>query len=208
MKLEIPRANQIKIILSFVVIAIIITAIVVSRKEIFHISNNTKDNERFFKEYPLTEVNNVFKYATADEALEILKSEKAIVYFGFSSCPWCQQYAPILNTVAKENDVDTIYYCDIREDRKNNTEAYKKLVDLLKGYLEDDTDGNKRIYVPDAYFVKDGKIVGHNNDTSTIEGADVEEYYTAEAKENLKNKLIELTKKAYPPECKDSEKGC
>ena len=92
--------------------------------------------------------------------------------------------------------------------KSKNTEEYQKLVEKLSNYLHTDDKNNKRIYVPDVYFVKDGKIIGHNNDTSTIEGTDTEEYYTDTAKKDLKEKLTKLVVEVYPKEVCDDTKGC
>lgn len=208
MKVEIPRKNQIKIIVTLVVVATLIMILILAGEKL-DVTAKISDNEKFYSEYGSVPIENVFQYVTASEALELLKSEQAIVFMGFKECKWCQSYAPILNEVAQNNNVDTIYYLNIKEDRKNNTEEYKKLVEMLKDYLYDDDNGNKRIYVPDVYFVKDGKIVGHNNDTSIISGGDTEEYYTDSTKQELKNKLTTLMQKVYPTDsCDDSNKGC
>lgn len=202
----IPKENMIKIIITFVVVAIIIALIVVFREQLFKLNNNITDSERFYMEYNQVPVDNVYKYTTAKEAIELFKADSAVIFFGFKECKWCQSYAPILDEFAKENKVDTIYYVDIKEDRAANTEEYKALVELLGTYLEEDANGNKRIYVPDVYFVKDGEIVGHNNDTSTEQGADTEAYYEEHGTE-LKEKINSLFDKIEAT-CDDSGKGC
>ena len=202
----IPKTNQIKIIVTFVIVASIITLMVLFREQLFKVNTNISDNERFFKEYSGVSVDNVFKYTTTKEVIELFKAEEAIVFFGFKECKWCQSYAPMLNDFAKENNVDTIYYVDIKSDRANNTEEYQALVKLLDSYLSDDDNGNKRIYVPDVYFVKDGKILGHNNDTSKEEGADIDKYYE-ENGDALKEKINKLFSK-MDNKCDDSSKGC
>ena len=202
----IPKANQIKIIITFVLVAIVITLIVIFREQLFKVNNNITDSERFYTEYNDVPVNNVYKYVTAKEAIELFKSDSAVIFFGFKECKWCQSYAPILDEYAKENNVETIYYVDIKEDRANNTEEYKAIVEYLTTYLKEDGNGNKRIYVPDVYFVKDGKILGHNNDTSTEEGADTEGYYEEHGDE-LKKKINDLFDKIEAV-CDDSDKGC
>lgn len=210
MKLEVPQKNQTKIVVTFVIVAILITIIVILGERIFIIDNGISDSQRFYTEYSGIPVENSFKYVTAKEAIELFKSEQAIVFFGFKECKWCQSYVPILNEVIEENKVETVYYCNIKEDRSNNTAEYKDLIEILKEYLYDDDNANKRIYVPDVYFIKDGKIVGHNNDTSTIEGADTEEYYTEKAKKELKETLTKLVQQVYSEKenCDDSKKGC
>ena len=202
----IPKANQIKIIITFVMVAIIITLIVIFREELFKVKLNITDGEKFYTEYNQVSVDNVFKYTTAKEVLELFKEKQAVIFFGFKECNWCQSYAPILNDYAKENKIEIIHYVDIKEDRANNTEEYQRLIKLLDKYLAKDDKGNKRIYVPDVYFVKDGKIIGHNNDTSTEQGSDIEGYY----EENgvaLKEKISKLFNQ-LDATCNDSTKGC
>lgn len=203
---KIPKANQIKIIITFVVVAIIITCIIIFREELFKIRTNIKDSERFFQDYNKVSVDNVYKFVTAEQAIELFKAEEAVIFFGFKECIWCQEYAPILNDYAKQNNIETIYYVDIKQDRANNTEQYQRLVKLLEKHLASDDNGQKRIYVPDVYFVSEGQIVGHNNDTSTQVGADIEEYYEQNGA-NLKEKLDQLFKKLNTT-CDDSGKGC
>lgn len=204
--MTLPTKNKIKILITVIIVLIIITLIIVFKDKLFNIKENMLDNERFYTEYNQVGVDNVFKYTTAKEALELFKADSAVIFFGFKDCKWCQSYAPILNNFAKENNVDTIYYVDIKEDRANNTEDYKALIELLGEHLETDKNGNKRIYVPDVYFVQEGVIIGHNNDTSTEEGADIKGYYE-EHGDKLKEKINELFGKIKTV-CDDSEKGC
>lgn len=210
MKIEIPQKNQIKIITTFVVVAILIALLVIIGEKAFVIEDKITDNAKFYTEYNSVPIDNVFKYVTANEAIELLTSEQAIIFIGFKECKWCQSYAPILNEVASETNIDTIYYLNIKNDRKNNTDEYKALVAILKNYLYDDDNGNKRIYVPDVYFVKDGKIIGHNNDTSIIDGIDTDEYYTENRINELKQELKTFMLKVYDSNetCDDSKKGC
>ncbi len=202
----IPKANQIKIIITFVIVAIIITLMIIFRDELFKIKSNITDGEKFFQEYNKVGVDNVFKYATAEQVLELFEAEEAVIFFGFKECIWCQEYAPILNHYAKQNNIETIYYVDIKQDRADNTETYQELVKLLDKHLSSDDNGQKRIYVPDVYFVNQGKIVGHNNDTSTQVGADIQEYYEQNGAK-LKEKIDKLFKELNKT-CDDSGKGC
>lgn len=202
----ISKATQIKIIIKFVIVAIIISVVIIYKDQLFNLNSNLTDSERFFKDYNQVPVENVFKYVSVKESIELFSSDNAVIFFGFKECKWCQSYAPMLDEFAKQNSIDKIYYCDIKQDRANNTEEYKALVQMLEKYLYEDDNNNKRIYVPDVYFVKDGKIIGHNNDTSIETGADVENYYN-ENGDKLKNALKELFSKVKV-NCNDSGKGC
>ena len=208
MKLEIPKKNQIKIIVTFVIVAALITLMVLLAKS-YYVNNEMTDAERFYTEYENVPVDNVFKIISAKEAYETLDDDQAIILFGFKDCKWCRSYVPILNEVITANNVPEVYYCNIKQDRAKNTEDYKKLIEKLGEFLHEDDNGKKRIYVPDVYFIKSGKIIGHNNDTSLISGADTEGYYTEETTNELKDKLTKLVLEVYPKDevCDDS-KGC
>lgn len=151
---------------------------------------NKKDNVRFAKEYTNISKENSFVYKNIDDVIEILESGTGIVYLGFPECAWCQAYVEILNEVSEEEGVKEIYYFNIREDSKNNTEKYQKIVSLLQESLDKDEKGNPRVYVPDVTFVVDGDIIGHDNETS-LESGDItpKQYWTADAKSLLKEKL-------------------
>lgn len=150
-----------------------------------------KDAIRFSEEYTKVSEDNVFDYVSATKIIDILKNGTGVIYLGFPECAWCQQYVVYLNEVAKENDIETIYYFNIKDARTNNTESYKKITELLKNYLPTDDEGNERVYVPDVTFVKDGVILGHDNETSIVTDEDgtPDTYWTSEKISNLKTRL-------------------
>ncbi|MBR2678233.1 MAG: hypothetical protein IKE63_02330 [Bacilli bacterium] len=127
---------------------------------------------------------NPFVYATADEIVKkINNKESFIVYFGFKDCPWCRSVLEELIHVAKDKNVETIYYVDVLNIRdtkeiaedgtitttKEGTEGYMKLVELLGDVLEDysltnESDeeisaGEKRIYAPNVVSISKGKAL-------------------------------------------------
>ena len=167
------------------------------------IDNNVSQNIRFYREYPASDMNNIYYYATYDEIVDVFTRGSGIVFFGFPACQWCQVYAPVLDEAAREQGAEKIYYLNIKEMRDDDTDEYKKLVELTSEYLQNDDDGNKRIYVPDSYFIKDGKIVGHNNSMSTLSGIDAKEYFNEEKRKNLKEEFIKLIQNVYDPVCDD-----
>jgi len=124
--------------------------------------------------------NNTVKYVTEEKVTELLESGTGIIYFGFSTCPWCRSLVSTLTRVAEEKN-ETIYYLDILNIRssyelknrklnklKEGTRAYYKILELLDEHLEDfyltDEAGNKydtgekRLYAPTLVAFKDGEI--------------------------------------------------
>ena len=136
--------------------------------------------------------NNPIKYVNIDEAIGILESETAILYIGANWCPWCRNAIPVLFDVAKDNDVNTIYYLNIDDEKDvyevedgklvkttEGTESYYELLDLLDEELEDyvitNKDGKKfdtkekRIYMPFVVAVKNGKISSSHTGTVDLD---------------------------------------
>lgn len=152
------------------------------------------DAKRFSSEYTQVSENNVFVYRDIDEIINILENGTGVVYLGFSECKWCQRYSKYLNEVALDMGISKIYYFDIREDRKNNTEEYQKIVSILSDYLQYDDEGNKRVYVPTVVALKKGEIVGFDDETSydTKGFDDPKDYWTDDEVADLKEKLEDM----------------
>ncbi len=172
------------------------------------IEKNESDAIKFTKEYSLVSINNVFVYRNIDEIINILNNGTGIIYLGFPDCKWCQAYVPMLNQVAIENNLSKIYYFNIYEDRKNNSIKYKEIVDLLQDYLQYDDEGNKRIYVPAIIAVKNGEIVGFDDETSydTKGYDDPSVYWKEEGTDALLDKLSDMISKVNNFVCTDCNK--
>lgn len=188
------KNKKIIIIISAIVVALLIALVIFLK--VNPSSTVETDSEKFAKEYGWVDENgkktdNVFVYRTPEEIIKILKNGTGIVYLGFPECPWCGQYVVYLNEVAKENNVEKINYLNILNERKNNTDAYKEIVSILSDYLQYDDDGNKRIYVPAVIAVKDGKIIGFDDETSydTKGYENPQDYWENEDLDALKEKL-------------------
>lgn len=185
-----------KIILTLLAIAIVLVGVII----FLNIKKKNEDNsitdaKRFSEEYKILE-DNVFVYRNSDEILKIMKNGTGVVYLGFPECPWCSAYVVYLNEVAKENHLDKIYYYNILEDRKNNTEFYKEVIELLSGNLQYDDEGNERLYVPNVSFHVKGKVIGNDYETSkdTHDLKDPKDYWTNEEISELKSTLTQYTK--------------
>lgn len=191
------KNKYIKLISTIIILIIIVSISILIYKKFENNQKIQKDNEKFKTEYPKVDKDNLFIYSDINTIINIIENKTGIIYIGFPECIWCQAYVPILNEAAKEEGIEKIYYLNILEDRKNNTINYQKLLNLLDANLLFDDEGNKRIYVPDVTIVKNGKIIGHNNESSIITEKDQtpEEYWTEERKKLLKENLKESFKK-------------
>lgn len=153
----------------------------------------TSDAKKFKEEYNLASIKNKFVYKDEKKVIDILKNGTGIIYFGFPECPWCQQYVKYLDAVANESSIKEVVYLNVLQIRKDNTKEYQELVEILKEYLNKDENNNPRIFVPHIVAVKDGKILGSNNETATItEQISTTDYWTKEKEENIKVELKKL----------------
>lgn len=166
------------------------------------------DNAKFYKEYGTVSITNVFVYRSINEITNILKNGTGVIYLGFPECPWCKAYIPMLNDVAASKGLDKIYYFNILEDRKNNTDEYKEIVSILRDYLRYDDEGNKRIYVPAVIAVNNGEIIGFDDETSydTKELDNPSDYWTNEEVSELKIKLSTMIEGVLSNKCTSCNK--
>jgi len=166
------------------------------------------DSEKFAKEYTTVTDDNYFVYRNIDEIIKILEHGTGVVYLGFPECPWCQAYVKMLNEVADVEGLEKIYYYNIYEDRKNNTDSYQKIVNIISDYLQYDDEGNKRIYVPAIIVVSEGQIIGFDDETAydTKGFEKPEEYWTEQEVSDLKQKLTTMINEVLDNRCTDCNK--
>lgn len=142
-----------------------------SSKEQAPIIDNTEitDVEKFKKEYEshnngievIIEKDDMIKYSTSKEILDILEKGTGIIYFGMPTCPWCRNILPILLDISKQYNIH-INYLNPGELNSNQISDYIKIKEILSPYLEYNDEGVKTVYLPDVYFVKEGKVMGHH----------------------------------------------
>ncbi len=183
------------IIISSIVVLLLIVGLVLFL--VFKKNNNNQnvDEEKvkFAEEYKISK-DNVFTYRTIEEINKILKNGTGLVFLGFPECPWCRGYVPIINEIAKKEGLEKVYYFNIYEDRKNNTEEYQEMVKLLKGFLRYDDEGNERIYAPSLIAVKEGKVVEFDDtrywDNKKYDSA--EEFWQSADLKPMREKLVKM----------------
>lgn len=149
---------------------------------------------KFKTDYVGVADDNRFVVSTPDEVLAKFESGDGLVFLGFKECPWCQKLAPIVDEAAKAENLDKIYYLDIRSARENNDETYQKIVAKLKDYLRKDENGNPRVYVPDVTAVRSGQVVGHFLQETTAGGekATPDTFWTEERRASAVQQLREM----------------
>ena len=123
--------------------------------------------DTFMKDYPqLEDTKHIYEVVEIDQVLNVFKNkETQVVLMGFPACPWCQAIVPYVNKIAKEQNMDEVYYLDILEMRDENSNLHSKYLEL-KEIIQDAVDKEKdRINGPTIIVVKNGELVGYHLDT-------------------------------------------
>lgn len=93
------------------------------------------------------EKDNPFIYITEKEIKNKLTSGTNILYFGEAECGFSRRVVPILSTFAEKNDIEKIYYFNV----KNFNTKYEETIGLLN---------IEQLITPTVVFVKNGDIIG------------------------------------------------
>lgn len=232
------KDTKIKIILSGLLIGIFAVVFAIKGNELIKPIEDNKDALKFKEEYEslnskdngyggkylnieLLE-DNVIKYASFEEIIDLIDNGTGVIYFGFPECPWCRNAVPSLLEAADSTGLETLYYfnaVDIRDQKvldangkivtkKEGTKEYKELLEKLDDYLlpydglEDDSI--KRLYFPSVYFIKDGVVIGKHIDTveSHIDASKaLDEEQKLELKTIYEEKMLEVLDTACDKEC-------
>lgn len=100
-----------------------------------------KDEEDFRLAYDLTE--SIYVPITGDEAYDKqTDGDTFILYAGRDTCPYCQQFVPVLQEAAQNLEIDMIYHVDTIDD------------------LNEEFVNNERVFTtPTTFIFKDGVLV-------------------------------------------------
>lgn len=190
---------------------------------------NGKINESNNLNYPVVtlSIDNPFVYRSESEIIDILKNRTGIIYFGFSSCPWCRSILPILEEAAREVGVAQIFYLDIQNIRdvleldendkvvtsKEGNNGYYQIVELLDEYLseyslenkegKEISTGKKRLFAPTVVGVLNGKIVSFHEGSVDSQKNGFEPLSDVQ-KEELKSIYVDLIQKTLKGTCNDA----
>lgn len=140
---------------------------------------------------PATETSQLaaFKSISFDEAIHFFTDKKSgLLYFGFESCPWCQEAVPLLEQAALLDDIP-IYYVQTRDAERNllyTEEQKEEIMPYIKNYMSKNDEGILTLYVPLVLIVQNGEVsAGH---VGTVDGHDAHERaMTDEEKQELKS---------------------
>ena len=153
------------------------------------------DQESFTQEYGITS-DNIYVYKTSQEVLELLNTGSGIIFFAFPENEWSHVYADLLNGVGKSYGIDEIWYYNFYKDRNNDNYYYNNIVRILNAYVPVTDTGEKDLYAPSFVIVREGEIIGYDDETSIVSGdVTVDDYWTMEKQQKKKVELGVLFQK-------------
>ncbi len=158
--------------------------------------NKESDAIRFSKEFNMVENDNIYKYATSNDVLNIIQGRTGIVLMGFPENKWTNYIAKYLNDVAKELEITEIYYYNFLRDRENNNGTYETIINRISDFVPTNDLGVQNIDAPTILIVKNGHIILYNDETAIIHGNITPDIYYNDyqimiTKNDLKDVLLE-----------------
>ena len=190
--------NKIQMVI-YILLFIILFALFIVVGQIDFKKEEEPEATQFSSLYNLVDKDNLFVFGDATDVLNILKGRSGVIFLAFPSNKWSNKYASILNEVAKEVNLDKIYYYDFKKDREESNGTYETVVNTLEMYVPIDDENNKNIQAPTIIIVKKGNIIAYFDEVTLMKGPITpNEYYNenqvAGIKASLKVALEEYLK--------------
>ena len=136
------------------------------------------DAEKFANEYSISE-NNLFHYIDVDGILDLFHNQSGIVFLGNSDSEWSVIGAEILNRVAKEKNIDKVYYFNPENIKYKKDKKYNEVIKLF--------DINEDTSLPVVYVICNGKILDQEGYLVHADSV-----INQETIEQLENKYLDL----------------
>ncbi len=139
-----------------------------------------------------TDTDHVFRQITMHESLRLFdEGGSALVYFGYTHCPWCIEAVPIMNEAAKASDLP-IYYVDATDKSGQEEGDLDKIKEHTAQYLSKDSEGELKFYVPVVFVIRNGETVDAH--ISTLGSHDA---YSRDLTESEKKEVYEIYMKMF-----------
>lgn len=181
--------NKIQMVI-YILLFIILFALFIVVGQIDFKKEEEPEATQFSTLYNLVDKDNLYVFSDATDVLNILKGRSGVVFLAFPSNKWANQYAAILNEVAKEVKLDKIYYYDFKKDREESNGTYETIVNTLEMYIPVSDENEKNIQSPTIAIVKKGTIIAYFDDVTLMKGPITpSEYYNENEITKIKSSL-------------------
>ena len=170
-----------KKLIKFIIFVILIAAFVYFGTKDYPVKHKKIENEKNASSI-LLNGDYVFDEINHSKVLNKLSSKNdSIIYICIDGNKLCTKYGLLIDEVAKNYSIYTIYYYDIKEDRENNNGTYQKILTKLTNYLLTDDLGKQNLYSPTLLFIKKGEVYIFDDSLSINRGEiDIDKIWTEE----------------------------
>lgn len=188
--------SKTQMVLYTIIFGICIALFIIIGKTDFSKDEET-ESQKFSSIYNLVEENNLFHFSDATEILNIINNRSGVILMGFPMNKWTNYVADILDEVAKELKLDTVYYYDFLKDRDESNGTYETIVNKLDMYVTVDDEGTKDLHAPTILVVKNGEVIAYFDDTAYIKGSVTPEIYYKEYQRGITYEMYKTAISAY-----------
>lgn len=118
------------------------------------------------------------------------KNQDMIIYACFIDNKLCAEYGELINDIARNYEIEKIYYYDFKTDKSENNGTYQKIVSKFSDYVFTDDLGKQNFYAPTLIFIKDGQVYEYDDDLAFIHGNESENGILTEEKTQEKRDYL------------------
>ena len=138
----------------------------------------------------LSDRDHVFIVSSVEDMAERAdRGEDFAVYFGYDTCPWCNEAVPLLNEAAKANGYQ-VGYINVYPADGEPMFNFELLVSRWEDQFTYDENGEPNVTVPFVFFFKDGEVAVKQK--GTVEGHNANERrMTEEENAQLKQEYMD-----------------
>lgn len=175
----------------FFLYSLIILAFIYLGTKDYNLITYASDGERFNSDYSEIPRNNPFIYLNSTELIEFLNKGSGIIFMGNKENVWSKKYASYLYEIAKDRNIEKIYYYDVKKVKLLKNRNYYNIISALEGKLIETDDSLNNLFSPSLYILKDGEVVFYDNTTAVVNNnLDVDTYWDSSNVYNFKEKII------------------
>lgn len=181
-----------KKLLKMVTFIILILAFIYFGTKDYKLNKKKNINEKNASSVLLTS-DYVFNDINHSKVLNKLSSKNdSIIYICIDGNKLCTKYGLLIDEVAKNYSIDTIYYYDIKEDREKNNGTYQKIINKLSNYVLTDDLGKQNLYAPTLIFIKNGNIMEFDDSLTLSRGKNTDKLWDDDTIETKRNYLFDV----------------
>lgn len=154
-------------------------------EDVKKISRDSQVDKYFGSAYVFEEINHSKLLSKLNS-----KDQSMIIYACFKDNELCDSYAQLINEIARNYEIDQIFYYDFKIDKKEKNATYQKILTKFSDYLMTDDLGNQDFYAPTLITIIDGFVYGFDDDLALKRGKNSYKRILSQEELNLKREYL------------------